>query len=158
MTPESRRHPRSTAQVFGHPLHAMLIPFPIVGFIGAFVTDLVYWQTANLMWQYFSIWLITMGLVMGGLAALMGLIDYFGDSAVRTRPAATPHMLLNIGAMLIELVNAFVHSRDGWTAVVPQGLILSGITVVLLMVSAWLGASLSYKDGVGVSDTAGVAK
>ncbi len=158
MATDSSRHPRSTAQIFGHPIHPMLVPFPIVGFIGAFATDLVYWRTANLMWQYFSIWLITMGLVMGGLAALMGLIDYFGDRRVRTRPAATPHMLLNIVAMLLELINAFVHSRDGWTAVVPQGLILSGVTVLLLLVSAWLGGSLSYRDGVGVSDTAGEAK
>ncbi len=67
-------------------------------------------------------------------------------------------MLLNIVAMLLELINAFVHSRDGWTAVVPQGLILSGVTVLLLLVSAWLGGSLSYRDGVGVSDTAGEAK
>ena len=142
--------PRSTAQIFGHPLHAMLVPFPIVCFVGAFVTDITYSRTANLMWQYFSIWLITAGLVMGGLAALMGLIDYFGDRRVRTRPAATPHMVLNIAAMLLELLNAFVHSRDGWTAVVPQGIILSGIVTVILMVSAWLGGSLTYKDGVGV--------
>ncbi len=158
MDTDTRRHPRSTAQIFGHPIHPMLVPFPIVGFIGAFVTDLVYWQTANLMWQYFSIWLITMGLVMGGLAAAAGLTDYLGDRLVRTRPAATPHMLLNIVAMLLELVNAFVHSRDGWTAVVPQGLILSGVTVVLLLASAWLGGSLSYRDGVGVSDRAEIAK
>ncbi len=158
MDTDTRRHPRSTAKIFGHPIHPMLIPFPIVCFVGAFITDVVYWQTANLMWQYFSIWLITAGLVMGGLAAVAGLTDYFGDRRVRARPAATPHMLLNIVAMLIELVNAFVHSRDGWTAVVPQGLILSGITVVLLVISAWLGGSLSYRAGVGVSDTAGVVE
>ena len=70
---------------------------------------------------------------------------------MRTRRAATPHMALNIVAMLLELLNAFVHSRDGWTAVVPQGIILSGIVTVLLMVSAWLGGSLTYKDGVGVA-------
>lgn len=143
--------PRSTAQIFGHPLHAMLVPFPIVCFVGAFATDIVYSRTANLMWQYFSIWLITAGLVFGGFAALMGLIDYFGDPQVRTRRAATPHMVLNIVAMLLELLNAFVHSRDGWTAVVPQGIFLSGIVTVLLMASAWLGGSLTYKDGVGVA-------
>ena len=144
-------HPRSTAQIFGHPLHAMLIPVPIAGFIGAFVTDIAYWRTANLMWSNFSIWLITAGLVVGGLAALMGLIDYFGDARVRQLRAATPHMILNISVMIIELINAFVHSRDGWIAVVPQGIILSGVATLLLMVSAWLGASLTYKAGVGVT-------
>lgn len=144
-------HPRSTAKIFGHPIHPMLVPFPIAFFIGAFVTDVIYAQTAYLMWQYFSIWMITAGLIMGGLAALMGFIDYFGDRRVREQRPATPHMLLNVLVMLLSLVNAFVHSRDGWTAVVPEGLVLSGVVVLLLAVSAWLGGSLSYRHGVGVA-------
>ncbi len=150
--PNESGHPRSTARVFGHPLHPMLIPFPIVCFVGAFVTDIAYTQTENLMWQYFSIWLISAGLVMGALAALTGIIDYAGDRRVRAQRPALPHMLLNIGAMLLELVNAFVHSRDGWTAVVPEGIILSGVVTVLLLVSAWLGGSLSYIHKVGVAE------
>ena len=144
-------HPRSTASIFGHPIHPMLVPFPIVCFSGALVTDIVYSRTANLMWQYFSIWLISAGLLMGALAALAGFIDYFGDRRVRTARPATPHMLLNVAAMVLSLINAFVHSRDGWTAVVPDGLILSALVVLMLLVSAWLGGSLSYKYGVGVA-------
>ena len=144
-------HPRSTARIFGRPIHALLVPFPIAFFLGAFVTDLAYAHTANLSWQYFSVWLITAGLVMGGLAALAGLIDYLGDRQVRAQRPATPHMLLNIAALLLSLLNAFVHSRDGWTAVVPQGLVLSGVVVAILAVSGWLGASLTYRHGVGVT-------
>lgn len=143
-------HPRSTARLFGHPLHPMLVPFPIVCFVGALLTDLAYWATANVQWSNFSIWLITAGLVMGGLAALTGMIDYLGDRHVRAARPATPHMLLNIAVFVIELFNAFVHSRDGWTAVVPTGLTLSIVAVLLLAVSAWLGGSLVYKHGVGV--------
>src|SRR3954469_823944 len=112
-------HPRSTASIFGHPIHPMLVPFPIAFFTGALVTDVVYARTANLTWQYFSIWLITAGLVMGGFAALAGLIDYIGDRRIRAKRPATVHMLLNVTAWLAALLNAFVHSRDGWTAVVP---------------------------------------
>lgn len=153
MTPsDDRTRPRSTAQIAGHPIHAMLVTFPIAFLVGAFVTDVIYANTADLMWQYFSIWLITGGLIMGGLAALAGFVDYFGDRRVRAQKPATPHMALNVLAMLLSLVNAFVHSRDGWTAVVPQGLILSGIVVLILGVSAWLGGSLTYKHAVGVSE------
>jgi len=130
----------------------MLVPFPIAFFIGAFVTDILYAQTANLSWQYFSVWLITGGLIMGTLAALVGFIDYFGDRRVRKQAPAMPHMLLNVAVMALSLVNAFVHSRDGWTAVVPTGITLSGIVVALLAVSAWLGGSLAYKRGVGVTN------
>lgn len=143
-------HPKSTARIAGHPIHPILIPFPVAFFVGALVTDIVYSRTANLSWQYFSIWLITAGLIMGGLAAIAGVVDYFGNRAVRSQRPATPHMLINVAAMLVALVNAFVHSRDGWTAVVPTGLIFSAVTVALLAVSAWLGGSLTYRHGVGV--------
>lgn len=143
-------NPRSTAKVFGHPLHPMLVPFPIVCFIGALITDIAYYNSANVQWSNFSIWLITAGLVLGGFAALTGIIDYAGDRRVRSARPATLHMILNISAFIIEIVNAFVHSRDGWTAVVPTGLTLSIISVILLGVSAWLGGSLVYKHRVGV--------
>ncbi|MEA1086178.1 MAG: DUF2231 domain-containing protein [Sphingomonas sp.] len=143
-------NPRSTAKLFGHPLHPMLVPFPIVCFVGALITDLAYLGSANVQWSNFSIWLITAGLVMGGLAALTGIIDYAGDRRVRAARPATPHMIINLSVFVIEIVNAFVHSRDGWTAVVPTGLTLSAISVLLLGVSAWLGGSLVYKHRVGV--------
>ena len=143
-------NPRSTAKLFGHPLHPMLVPFPIVCFIGALVTDLAYLASANIMWSNFSIWLITAGLVMGGLAALTGIIDYAGDKRVRAARPAAPHMIINLSVFVIEIFNAFVHSRDGWTSVVPTGLTLSVISVLMLAVSAWLGGSLVYKHGVGV--------
>jgi uncharacterized membrane protein len=128
----------------------MLVPFPITCFIGALLTDLAYVGSANVMWSNFSIWLITAGLVMGGFAALAGIIDYTGDRRVRAAGPATLHMILNICVFIVELFNAFVHSRDGWTSVVPTGLTLSIISVALLAVSAWLGASLVYKHRVGV--------
>lgn len=143
-------HPRSTAAVFGHPLHPMLVPFPLVGFIGAFVTDIVYARTAQMQWANFSAWLITGGLVMGALAAVTGMIDYFGDRRVREQRPATPHMLLNVTAYVLELFNIFVHSRDAYTSVVPTGLILSGVSVLILLTSSWLGGSLTYRHGVGV--------
>lgn len=149
--PVERREarPRSTASIFGHPIHPMLVPFPIVCFIGALITDIAYTQSANIMWANFSIWLITAGLVMAGFAAVAGLIDYLGDRRVRAIGIATVHMLLNVAVVVIELFNAFVHSRDGWTSVVPTGITLSAISVALLAVSGWLGGSLVYKHGVG---------
>jgi uncharacterized membrane protein len=143
-------NPRSTASLFGHPLHPMLVPFPIVCFIGALLTDLAYVASANVQWTNFSIWLITAGLVMGGLAAVTGMIDYLGDKRVRAARPATPHMIINLSVFDIEIFNAFVHSRDGWTSVVPTGLTLSIVSVLLLAVSAWLGGSLVYKHRVGV--------
>lgn len=142
---------RATARLFGHPIRAMFAPFPAVCFIGAFVTDIVYSRSANLLWQYFSIWLITAGLILGGFAIVATIVDYVGNRRVRHIRAAGWHLGLTILIWLLSLLNAFVHSRDGWTAVVPQGIILSGIVTVLLLVSGWLSSTLIYRHGVGVS-------
>lgn len=143
-------HPRSTASLFGHPLHPMLVPIPITCFIGALITDLAYLSSANVQWSNFSNWLITVGLIGAGLAAVTGLIDYFGDRRVRTLGTAKVHMVLNISVFVVELINAFVHNRDGWTAVAGTGVTLSAIAVALLAVSGWLGGSLVYQHRVGV--------
>ena len=57
-----------TVQIARHPIHPMLVPFPIVCFIGALITDIVYWQTAEMMWTDISAWLLLVGLTMGVLA------------------------------------------------------------------------------------------
>src|SRR5665811_2176974 len=66
-------NPKSTAQIAGHPIHPMLIPFPIAFFVGTFVCDLVYWQMSNPAWAAATLWLLGAGLVMATLAAVMGL-------------------------------------------------------------------------------------
>jgi uncharacterized membrane protein len=146
---ELRERPQSTAKVAGHPIHPMLVPFPIVCFIGALVTDIVYSRTALIMWSTFSAWLLTVGLIVGALAAVAGLTDFFGDRRIRRSGVALAHMVINLTVWVIELFNAFIHSRDGWTSVVPTGLTLSIISVVLLAISGWLGGSLVYRHGVG---------
>lgn len=59
-------------------------------------------------------------------------------------------MIINLSVFVIELFNAFVHGRDGWTSVVPTGITLSIVASLLLLVGAWLGGSLTYRHGVGV--------
>ena len=144
-------YPKSTARIAGHPIHPMLVPFPIVCFIGALLTDIVYWRSANVMWADFSAWLLAAGLVGGTLAAIAGLIDFLGSRTIRAQKPAWPHMIGNVVAMGLAVVNMFVHSRDAWTSVVPTGLILSAATVVILMITGWLGGSLVYRHGVGVA-------
>jgi uncharacterized membrane protein len=146
-------HPnlRSTAQIAGHPIHPMLVPFPIVCFVGALVTDVVYWRSAQMMWADFSAWLLAIGLVMGGLAAIAGLTDFLGNRLIRTQAPAWPHMIGNIVVLLLALLNSFVHTRDAWTSVVPLGLTLSVITVLILPVTGWLGWAMVYRHVVGAS-------
>lgn len=142
-------NPRSTARIAGHPIHPMLVPFPMVCFIGALVTDIVYANTARMQWANFSMWLITAGLVMSAFVALTGAIDFFGERRIRAIRAAWIHAVGNVVALLLSILNAFVHSRDAYTSVVPEGLTLSAIVVLILLVTGWTGGELVYRHRVG---------
>jgi uncharacterized membrane protein len=130
------------------PIHPNLVPFSIACFAGAFVTDLVYWQTADVMWETFSDWLIVVGLIMAGFAVIAFAIDLVGGRRIGT--PAWPQAVGYALAILLSLLNAFVHGRDGYTAVVPAGLTLSGLVVVILLFTGWLGSVLVARHRVGV--------
>jgi uncharacterized membrane protein len=125
----------------------MLVSFSAAYFAGALVTDIVYWQMPDVLWERFSIWLILAGLVMAGLATVAYMIDLAGRKRIE-RPA-WPRVVGYALAVLLSVVNAFVHSRDGYTAVVPSGLTLSALVVVVLLFTAWVGMALANRQRVG---------
>lgn len=147
-----RDNPQSTVRIAGHPIHPMLVPFPIACFVGTLLTDIAYWRTGEMMWSNFSAWLLTAGLVFGVLAAIAGFIDFLAGPAIRTLRPAWWHMLGNVLVMVLSFFNALVHTHDGWTSVVPTGLILSAIVVVILLFTGWMGWEMVYRHRVGVSD------
>jgi uncharacterized membrane protein len=128
--PEAGPRPIAVGRVWQ--IHPMLAPFPAAYFAAAFVTDLAYWRTDEVMWERFSVWLIAGGLVMAALVAIAAAIDLaFGRQ--------TPAWLRALGylvAVFLSLLNVFVHSRDGYTAVVPTGLTLSAVVVAILLLLA----------------------
>jgi uncharacterized membrane protein len=128
---------RATAQIARHPIHPMLMPVPIVCFVGALLTDIAYAMTAQMMWANFS-------------AALAGLFDFLSGRLIRSRAPAWPYVIGNLAALVISFFNALVHTRDAWTSVVPTGLILSAIVVVILAITGWLGRGLVYRQDAGV--------
>ena len=132
----------------GRPIHSMLASFSAAYFAGALVTDLVYWQMPDVMWERFSIWLIAAGLIVAGLATIAYVIDLAGGRRI-DRPA-WPRMVGYALAVLLALTNAFVHSRDGYTAVVPTGLMLSALVVVVLVLTALVARALTNRHRFGV--------
>jgi uncharacterized membrane protein len=127
----------------------MLVSIPIACFVGTLLTDLMYWQTAEMEWADFSAWLITVGVILGWLAAIAGLIDFFGNRLIRDQPAAWPHAIGNVVVLVLATLNMLIHTRDAWTSVVPTGMILSALTVALLCFTSWMGWALVYRYRVG---------
>lgn len=148
-------NPRTTVKIAGHPLHPMLVPFPIVCFVGAFVTDLVYTRNGDPGWATASMWLLIIGLVTAALAAIAGLTDFLGDDRIRRLSDAVKHMLANVTAVVLEVVNLVLRLRDpGFLE--STGIYISGIVVLILLYSGWKGGELVFRHGVGVRDGVGL--
>jgi uncharacterized membrane protein len=143
-------NPRSTARIAEHPIHPILVPFPIACFVGTLLTDLAYWWTADMMWADFSAWLLAAGVIMGWLAALAGLVDFVGGRLIRERAPAWPHVIGSAVALVLATLNMLLHTRDAWTSVVPWGLTLSALVVLILLFTSWMGWSMVYRYRVGV--------
>lgn len=139
---------KSRASVKGHPLHPILIPFPIAFLIGTLVFDVLsainhnssFWQTAK--------YLELAGIVTALIAAIPGAVDYFGvvppQSSAKKR--ATQHALVNIGLVIVFTIAYTL--RD--TADLGVVLGLEGLGVIMLFVSGWLGGTLVYRNQIGV--------
>jgi uncharacterized membrane protein len=148
---EDGAHPRSTAQIAGHPIHPMLIPFPIVCFIGTLVTDIVFLNNHDPGWATASRYILGVGIVMAALAAVAGLTDFMGDDRIRRAGDALKHMLANVTAVVLEIVN-FVLRLNSDDAIGKVGVYLSAVVVLILIYSGWKGGDLVYRHGIGVID------
>ncbi len=145
-------NPRSTAQIGGHPIHPMLIPFPIAFFVATFLCDLAFWWTRNSAWSDATLWLLGAGLVMAALAALTGLTDFAGEARIRALSDAWHHMIGNVLAVLIELGNFALRYSNGSSAILPTGLVLSLLVVLILLYTGWKGWEMVYRHHIGVAD------
>lgn len=116
-------------------VHTTLLAFPIACFTLTVLTDVAYVRTLNLLWLHFSEWLLLAGLVFGALALLVRLVDFL---IRRVRPT-WPAVLLGVVVLLLATLNSFIHTADGWTAVMPYGLVVSVSTVLAMIAAGWFG-------------------
>lgn len=145
-------NPRSTASIAGHPIHPMLIPFPVAFFVATLVCDLVFWRSGNATVATSATWLLGAGILLALLAATAGLTDLLGDRRISNLQDAWWHAGGNIIIVLIELYNWYVRYSEGTSAIVPSGLLLSLIAVAGLLFTGWKGWELVYRHRVGVAD------
>lgn len=144
---------KSTARIGRHPLHPMLVVFPIAFWVAAFLSDVIYWRTGDVDFAEASPWLIGAGLVGAALAAAAGLTDYFGNPAIRRLKDANQHMIGNVVAVLVAAASLVIRLTQGSeAAVLPVGIVLSTVVVAILLFTGWKGGELVYRRGVGVDE------
>lgn len=115
-------------------LYELFNPLPTGFFVAAWIFDILYIKTFQIMWTDAASWLIAIGLLIAIIPRLIHLMQVFVTQRHRTSGAEKFHFWLWLVAIVLAIFNAFVHSRDAY-AVVPSGVFLSTAVVILLLIA-----------------------
>ena len=140
----------SKAKLLGHPVHPMLIVFPLGLLATAVAFDIVALAQSDSSWFRTSFWMIAAGVIGGLCAALFGIIDWLAiPSATRAKRIGLYHGALNIVVVLLFAASWLMRQTNSQ---IPSSaaLSLSFIAVCLALVGGWLGGELVDRLGVGV--------
>lgn len=140
----------STLSVAGHPIHPIIVIFPVAFLVGAAGSDIGYWLTSDPFWARASVWLIGVGFAAGILAAITGFLDFFKVKRVRDRSAGWLHMGGNVAVMVLSLINLVLRQGNPAEPIVYTGLAISVVVATLLGITGWFGGELSFRHKVGV--------
>jgi uncharacterized membrane protein len=144
------------ASVKKHPLHPMLVAFPIGLWVFALVCDIVAASGGNGPWRSVALYCVAGGIVGAVLAAVPGLVDYFSIDEAAMRRIATFHLVVNVGALMVFAINLWCRFVLPSTSPVP--LILSIIGVIGIGIGGWLGGEMVYVKGMAVEAVEKLAK
>lgn len=143
----------SPARLAGHPIHPMLIPFPIALWTFSLIADLIYVWRDNPAWGWIAFYTLAGGILGAVLAALFGIIDYFSIRDKKVSSIAAWHARINALALLLFAASFYLRTNSGAGVIggsMTIPLALSIIGVICITVSGWLGGELVYKHGVAV--------
>lgn len=139
----------STVAVLQHPIHPMLVIYPIGFLTTSLATDLAYWHTGTAFWALCSFWLVLGGFGVALLAALVGLIDFSTMRQVRRHVSAWNHLLCGVTVIALAAASLVVRWGDPEDAVLPWGLFLSATLLPMVMLTGWLGGTLTFRHSIG---------
>lgn len=139
----------SRVAIAGHPIHPMLVHFPIAGFLGTLLTDIAWLATGREFWAEASWWLLSVALITGILAGIVGGIDYLSIGRIRRLKAGQLHAVGNIVALGLAVWNLALRVDDV-TGIEGTAFVLSLVTAALLGLTAWFGGELAFRHRIGV--------
>ncbi len=138
----------SPASFRKHPIHPMLVVFPIGLWIFSFIMDLIYFfGNGSAVWNTVALYTMIGGIIGALGAAVPGYLD-FRTLSGKPGQIATTHMEINLGLVVLFIINAAL--RFAGVSVLPGPIILSLIGVIGLGISGWLGGELVYVHGIAV--------
>jgi uncharacterized membrane protein/nitrite reductase/ring-hydroxylating ferredoxin subunit len=139
---------KSTANIKGHPIHPILVGFPIAFFTSTLIFDALGFINADSSFWLTGKYLEIAGIISAVITAIPGAIDYFftvpPKSSASSRGAK--HGLLNVGLLLIYVITYFIRRNDASILII----LLEAVGVIMLVISGWLGGTLIYRNQIGV--------
>ena len=140
----------SRAKLFGHPIHPMLIPFPLGLLATSLVFDIIHRLTGNEPWAEVAYWMIVAGIIGGLAAAPFGWIDWFAiPDGTRAKTIGLWHGVGNVVVLGLFAVSWYLR-RDAPDEPGTLAFVLSLAGVALAALTGWLGGELVDRLGVGV--------
>src|SRR5256714_870298 len=149
----------SPASVGGHPIHPILIPFPIGLWVFSLIADVIYLWRGNTVWRdYIAFYTLLGGIIGAAVAAVPGLIDWHSLKDSEVVKIANWHARLNVIALVVFAISFYLRTTGGasWVGgsyTIP--VLLSVVGVILITISGWLGGEMVFKHGVAVDERAG---
>jgi uncharacterized membrane protein len=140
----------SRMAIRGHPIHPMLIHFPVAALLGLIATDLAYIFSGDYFWARASLWLAGIGALGGWVSGFAGLIDLLSVSQIRRLITAWCHAILAVMLLSLASLNWLFRLDTADVNILPWGFYLSLLTGVLIASASYLGGRLVYEHAVGV--------
>lgn len=144
----------SRMRLFGHPLHPMLVVFPLGLLITSLIFDIIYLGTGDGVWTNIAEYMIGAGVLGGLLAALPGFIDWLAIPAgTRAKAIGLWHAVGNVVVLVLFIISWFWRLPSPATTGAGP-IVLSFIGVGIGAVTGWLGGELVDRLGIGVDEGA----
>lgn len=141
----------SRIAIFGHPIHAMSVAFPVALTFCAFGADILFWWTADVFWARAAIWAVGTGFLFGMFAGFSGTAELLFVPGIRSRAPAWTHFIIAV-ALLAVLGTNWGYRLTGYEeAVLPYGILLSALSVVMVGFTGWHGGKLVFDYHLGAS-------
>jgi uncharacterized membrane protein len=146
----------SKIKIAGHPVHPMLINYPVALYTASVVCYIVYGANTNPFWFKVAVVANGAGVLMAIVAALPGFIDWLAiPGAKKAKKVGLNHMLCNVGALLLFAINFFMQYKK-WNEAQPDAspsVLLTVLGLILTVIAGFLGWSLIQNHHVGISLT-----
>lgn len=139
----------SKASIAGHPIHPMLVVFPIGLWVFSLVSDFIFLATGDPTWRATALYTMGGGIIGALAAAVPGLIDLLSIRDPAIRRIGIRHMVLNLTIVVLFVINFWWRMQAATPSNGPVW--LSVIAIVLLVISGWLGGEMVYVHGAGVN-------